>query len=684
MKFGSLQRNEKKTFKVRGFKAGTVTGTPAADIPDNALFDSENMWYEKGILSTRAGLSADSENIIKSENPPVYDTFSYKVTDSAVYISGEYKKIAVEEYCADDSIYYCNIFFVGADGHSTAAGNFIFNRITYKDFYQPINILFYSASPVSGAGVFALVSTRNIYNYSQTSHRIYELENSLNSWQELHSFYVPVVYINGRGNRYEESRAIGFSYTGTPMFLESRNMLTNRFKSYFTSDGYSSCFRLPFTDLDNDTVICRVYMNSAEYTEWVIMESQSSVTSIFYNVNITLTIDRKKGMINFTNADGDYPVPMMSKYHENNICVTACKTVKNGLENAVSSTCCAVSGSRILFSGGTDKGRVISVRADNPLYFPCDSSYKIGGEDGINALLSCKNGILAFRQNEIYTLTLKNGTAINSNSLLADDDSIFYNKDSFTAKKISGDKGLKNKYSCLLCENEAIWLGSDRAVYTLNTSSFEITKLSEAVDGFFLSLSDSEAQSAFALRNGNRYLLLIGKKAVIMDFRDGGLKKPSWYVWSFPSTTALGGFSASGRLYVFCTGTDGRVFYTAKLSGTEDTDICRSDDTPEIKSRLVSGTAVTKSFDFGSVSDKKLIDSISLSAASKEKLEIFINGRRFDALNLGEADIDYTCGTLRSVKLIPHLSPVKSLQLRFSSDSAFSLGELIINYRETV
>ena len=85
------------------------------------------------------------------------------------------------------------------------------------------------------------------------------------------------------------------------------------------------------------------------------------------------------------------------------------------------------------------------MHTDNPLYFPCDSTYKIGGEDGINALLSYKNGVLAFKENEIYTLSVRNGTAKNTNSLLADDDSVFYNSDSFTVKKVNGDKGQNHR-----------------------------------------------------------------------------------------------------------------------------------------------------------------------------------------------------------------------------------------------
>lgn len=684
MKFGSLQQTERKNLKVRNFTAGTVKGGLTSDIPDNALSDSLNMWNNGGILCTRPGLCSDSANIIKSENPPVYDTFSYKVTDSAVYINGEYKKIAVEEYCEEDSFYYCNIFFVGSDGSSSSAGGFMLNRISSEDFYQPTNILFYSGSGVNGAGVFALVSTRNIYDYSQKGYRIYELCEDLASWQELNSFYIPVVYINGRGNRYEEARATGYAYTGSPRILESQNMLTDSFRAYFTSDGYSSCFRLPITDLNNEAVICRVYINPTTYTEWHITEGQSSVTAKFYNAEITLNVDRKKGMLNFTDSEGDYPVPMMNMYHENNICVKAGKTVKDGFDRAVSSSCCTSYGSRILFSGGIENGRIFSVHTDNPLYFPCDSSYMVGEDDGINALLSYKNGILVFKQNEIYTLSLKYGTAINSNSLLADNDSIFYNSDSFTVKKISGDKGLKNKFSCLLYGDDAVWLGSDRAIYALNTSSSEITKLSDAVEDFLASLSNSEASGAFAVKYGNRYLLLIGKKAVIMDFCNAGIKNPAWYAWNFPNTDTMGGFYSAGKLTVFCKGTDRKVFYTAKLSGEEDTDICLNGSSPIIKKEYVSGSAVTKNFDFGSMSGKKLIDSINFSASSVGKLEIFINGKSFDSLSLGAPDMDYTCGTLKSVKMIPNLSAARSVQIKFCSDNAFKLGELIINYRDTI
>lgn len=684
MKFGSLQQDAAKVLRVRSFKEGTVTDQLPSEIPDGALANSENMWRDGGLLSTRLGLLADTGNIIKSDNPSAYDSFSYRIADGEVYIDGECKKIAVEEYLEDDSHYFCHMFLVGEDGISSPTGYFLFDRITDIDFYIPTNILFYSGKKLNGAGVFALVSCENIYKTSEKSWRIYELSETLDSWQEYNSFYTPVVYINGRGTRYEEARATGLAFTGQPKLLESQNILTDRFKAYFTSDGYSSCFRLPFSGLNNKAVICRVYKTPSSYTEWRIAEGGSSATAVFYTAQITLNIDREKGMIYFTDSAGEYSVPMMSLYHENNICVTAGKEPEYGIKSVVSSTCHAVYGSKIIFSGGSDKNKIISVNADNPLYFPVGSLGTVGGDNSVNALLSCKNGLLAFKEDAIYNITVKNGSAINSNSLLADDSSIFTTNDTFTVKKINGGRGLKNKHTCLLCDNYAVWLGTDKRLYALNTSSFEITELSGAIANRLELLSDSELQSAFAVEIDKRYFLLTDGKAVIMDYRERGVKAPSWYFWSFNNIKTLAGMSYNGKLRLFCVGSDGKVLYTARLSGVEDTEIRLTDGSPQVIKTNVKSSLKTKRFDFGSMTGKKLIDCIFLAASAGEKLEIFINGRRFDSVRLSEPELDCDSGALKSVKLIPHLNAVKSLQLDLKAEHGFSLGELSVNYRESV
>lgn len=682
MKFGSLQQNAAKVLRVRSFKEGTVNSEHPEEIPDGAISYSENMRQKGGLLSTRPGLFAKTENIIKSENSDsLFDSFSYEISDG-VYIDGEYKRIAVQQYLEEDSRCYCRIFLVGSDGLGASAGYFLFSRYTDEDFYLPVNILFYNGKRVGGAGVFALVTTENIYDVSEKGYRIYELSDSLDSWEELHSFYNPVVYINGRGTRYEEARATGLAFTGQPRLLETQNMLTDRFKAYFTSDGYSSCFRLPLTGLNNKTVICRVYKSPSSYTEWRIAEGATSAAEVFYNTQITLNVDREKGMIYFTDSAGDYSVPMMSLYHENNICVTAGKDTEYGFESAVSATCHTVFGSKTLFSGGSEKNKIVSVNYDNPLYFPVGSVGTVGEGNSVNALLGCKKGILAFKEDGIYHITLTSGEAINSSSLLADDGSVFFESDSFAVKKVNGGKGLVNKRTCLLCGNSAVWLGSDRKIYAVNASSLEITELSKSVENSLAALSETELKKAYAVENDKCYHLLTGGKAVIMDYREKGVKSPSWYLWSFENIRLKAGMSCGGRLWLFCEGSDGKVLYTALLSGTEDTDICIADGSPQLSKQRVKSGLQTKRFDFGSMTGKKLIDSVYLAASAGKKLEIFINGKRFDTVRLDGSDSDCSCGTLKSVKLIPHLNAVKTLQLGLYAEDGFSLGELSVNYRE--
>lgn len=685
MKFSSLNRTGLKTLKVKDFSGGLNLCELPTNISDKELKDIKNMHCEGGALTVRHGLSASKADVIENESMEYEDLISYYVTDSSVYINGEYKKIAVANYLISDAHYFCYVYFLGADGSKTAAGYINYNRISNDCFYQPTSLLFYSGAPVNGGGIFLLATAQNLYDETQYSYRIYEISADMMSWAEPMDYYTPVVYINGRGTRYEEAKATNLAYTGQPKILESRNMLTSRFKAYFTSDGHSSCFRLPFTELADETVICRVYTAPDSYTEWFIESYSSSVSATFYTANITLNVDRSKGMIYFTDSEGEYPVPMMSKYHENNICVTAGKEITNGFNKAASSTCCAEYGSKIVFSGGCDKGKAFCVSVSNPLYFPENTEAEVGGNDrGITALLAYKNGIIAYKEDEIYTLTVNKGEAINSTSLLADNDSVFYKSDSFSVKRIDGNIGCANKNTAVLCGNTPVWLGNDGNIYSLDTLSFKVHKLSAAIKPYLEKIGDTELEKAHALSDIVQYMLMIGSKAVIMEYSQNELKAGNvkWYIWDFGSIKVLGGAKSGKNQRLFCTGEDGFILYSAALSGESDTDICLGTGVPVLNTRKIPCSITTKSFDFGSMATKKLIESILLSVSSVGELDIALNGKHFDRLKLDTPDTDCGCGAFNTVKIIPHLYGTQALCITLSSDSGFSLGELIINYRE--
>ena len=90
------------------------------------------------------------------------------------------------------------------------------------------------------------------------------------------------------------------------------------------------------------------------------MPDAVSDTQTFYTAEITMRVDRSKGIVYFTGADNkDYPVPAMSMYHENNICVRAGKSAANEeLREICTLTCCAVYDSKLIFSGGSENGKI--------------------------------------------------------------------------------------------------------------------------------------------------------------------------------------------------------------------------------------------------------------------------------------------------------------------------------------
>ncbi len=687
MKFTSLQHTGVKTLRVRDFKGGTNISDPAFNIADNTLSNSLNMQRKNGSLISRQGIYATEDNIISTNREADFRDVKFTVTDATFNVDGKERRVAFEYY--DDFISGCSytVFLLDENGNNLPAGMIYFSQTSSDTFFKPVNILFYSGKRVNGAGLFAIATVANIYDPSMIDYRIFELSSALSHWNRVISYYTPVVYINGRGTEYGRAKETGFAYTAEPKILESQNILSSRFVAYFTSDGYSSCFRLPFNNISNSTVICKVYISPTEYVRWCISKDETSDTQTFYTANITLNIDRATGMFYFTDAEGDYPVPMIGRYHENNIQISADKETDIDFKKAASCFSCACCDNKFIFFGGEDGSKIFVVDAENPLYFPLASCYTIGGGDKkTEAIVPAENKIIAFKENEIYELTLKKGEPINSVALLADNEAVFYKKDIVTARQISDKIGCKNKYSCINTGKRVLWLGNDKKIYSLDATNSNITPLSDAVSLYLEALDDGEILSGFAVEHNNNYILLMGKRAVIMNYKNNNSLSTSdvgWYFWDFGNVRMIGGASNGEELILFCNGSDKKVFYSAILSGEKDIDIVIDDDeSPIITKHGFESSITTKSFDFGSILTKKLIESIFISVSATEDIEISLNGKYFDRVRLSLPDIDHACDTLKSVRLIPHLSGIETLNITLSSKKGFTLGELMFYYRE--
>ena len=307
---------------------------------------------------------------------------------------------------------------------------------------------------------------------------IYEINANFSGWTRVSSFYVPTVLINGRGTRYEEAKSSNTAYCGTPKTLESLNMLNGRFKAYYTSDGVSSCFRLPFSTIANEAVNCRIYSAPNVYWEWTVPANATTVTARYFTADITMNLDRGKGIVYFTDSSNtDFPIINFLRYHENNICISATKSIENGFEQIVSSTCVASQGNTLFFSGGIHGKRVFCCHRENPFYFSELGSVSLGNDEPVVALGGFRDTILAWKENETYLIDIKAGKALNNSALLADNNAVFYDADSLTAKRVNQSVGCKNKNTVALCGSMPVWLGTNGAVYAYKSTTKELLEI---------------------------------------------------------------------------------------------------------------------------------------------------------------------------------------------------------------
>lgn len=678
MKYTSIEESGEKTHRAGLLDGGINREAAAAHIKSSELSDGRNVCFYKGALRRRPSLTATTEDIIKNGDDSLIESSEFFSAETELFIDGEYNRIAYEKAFDGISNYIYNVFLIGANGQSRAAGSIYFSRISSDTFFTPESILFFTGASTGGGGIFAFVTAVNIYDTSQKSYRVYEINAEKTAWERKTSFYTPVVMINGRGNRYEYAKSVNSPFSGAPKSLEARNLLTSRFKAYFTSDGHSSLFRLPYSELANESVICRIYTNPTSYTEWCIYPDESSATEAFFTAQITMQVDRDKGTVFFTGADGsDYPVPLMSRYSENNIRITAGKAFADEFDEACSLTCCCRCGSHTVFSGGLKAGRIYSVNSEKPLYFSEKCVKSTGeGTGGITALLNTADGIIAFKKNEILRLTLKTGGAIGNGSLLADDASVFYEPDSFTLRSFNAP-GCENKRACTVCGRSLIWLAADGKIHTMSTASGKAEELTRA-SALSAELKQA-ASTAVAVGNPEHAVFMFGKKMLVIKNPEANATAKC-FLWSFEATSVRDAIFCGEECRFFCVGSDGKIFYTAIADSTAaDTDISSSGGNAVIKPVPITAEFKTKDFAFGAHELKKHIRRITLSAAfgGPSELKLIADGKCAYSVRLPASD---TRGTLDVIRIIPHIAEVGSLTLHFHSENEFEIGDIAFNY----
>ncbi|MGI6280265.1 MAG: hypothetical protein ACOYJS_06885 [Acutalibacteraceae bacterium] len=677
MKFPKIKPETVKKMHIKGLDGGLNFDQTTSDDNIRCLDDCKNVFVNAGLLKSRPGLSAGPENILDDEDYRPDFLISCDATDIEININGDTKKMVVEHIFFDDSQYLCLTHFINSYGTAAGSAKMSFYRTSDYSFYIPERIVFYKGAPVNGGGIFAFVSLYNLMNRSQLDYRIFEISSDYKTWDWIYSTYIPTVYINGRGNRYEIAAASNQAFTPAPVRLEKLNILNGSFYAYFSSDGHSSSFKLPFSKLANTGVVCRIYYSLTGYTEWMIYGNNDSDTQFFLNTNVTMHVDREKGIVYFTVAAGDYEIPLMSHQNGNNIRILATKEMDYGFEDVVGADFAVTVGSNIVFSNGN---LLFTARYDNPLYFPRCSVTAIGAADAkISALKAMNNKIMAFKENEIYEVNLKEGKALNSISLLPDNDSIFYENSTLRAVCVSDKTGCEDEGSIIKADFGLLFMGQDKYIYLLKKGTNQLACLSKKINPYMDTALNRNFKT-FGAQFGNCCIFINGSRALVMEYRGDSLKAQDifWYIWEFPEDFEISGvLKILNKPWFICINPQSPFCFTATFAGDSDKIPSGNFFNPVISEYPINCFVKSRPIGINQSDTFKNIKSITLQIKAKEA-EIAINGKPEAAVYNSDGQEDF-----RPIKLLPNLRGEDTVQIEIKSSHPLTIGSIDINFTES-
>lgn len=672
MKYVSLKENKLKHLNIPVMKKG-LDFRDKLDLDEkDYLSNCKNVYYSDGLLKTRKGFYANKSHIIKSSLVTDDSFQSCTLTGTEVVVDEKTYRIVIDYTQVASSDQYITIFFIGADREKRAAGSLSFKRISEEIFYIPSNITFFQAAAKNGGGIYAFVTCSNMYDYEDKTYSIYEIDSDYESWELSTDYYIPIAYVNGRGDSFEKAVETKQIYMGEPHLLEPLNLLNGTFLAYFSSDGYSSRFSLPFSKLTDETVSCRIYYTETKYMDWSVSAGSNSDTKKFFSADVTMNVDRNKGEIYFTVEDGDFSVPLMSKYKANNIKITATKRNDEDFGAVVSSSSCSVMNSCLVFSGGNESCMVFTSNYDNPLYFRFNGTTLIGEPNApITAMSTQADSIIAFKKNSIYRLKVKKGELLDANAILADISRNYYDNNTVSITEISRKNGCLNFNSITFIDGKIVWLDTNKQVYEFS-SSFNFQKITDKISTYLQNLDDVSFEESGIVAGDDGIYIYLGNKVVFgqYNFLENNI---SWFIWEMPENMhIMGGIENVSP--VFLCSNNYTTYYLTILSGNTDSLMSRvSTDDYKISYKIPSFVETPHLMPDG-INQNKKFSKVDILFSLLGESKLTINGKQIDfsGLTLSEE--------VKKITVLPEIKNFREVYIKLESDESMALGDIDIYY----
>lgn len=610
IRYPRYNRNNTNRITIPQLDGGLNLMDGCTHIADNQLINAKNVWFNGQVLKTRP--SVDFKISTESYESLFDFSDATKVCDVCEYV-----------YSSVDKKYvYTNIKVLKrvkttSNGTSVSLFALVTNLETETDvrnasqgvlttldsnYLSDIKVLYYKGEPTvkDGFGIYFVVqgSTSageqcgSIYELaSQGSNPlvfkcIYKNLNGLgesdgqSSYRgtEVDELYKPIVYVNGKGDKYSELQTTNETEYAPASTYEGKNLLPSAMRFRFMSDGLSTRYYLPSEINTLDVIKVELNIGGFEWTN--ITESGSYYTEPTLKFTIPVgargpqTQGRRTSTESYGYKIGDNTYTIQATYQpfdnyiefgfwdadgteftpsklpqtptSTNIEITAyppAEMLWDDFKKIASMTISTeygggdgiFGGSRV-FLGGYKNFICYSLARENT-YFSENNYVAVGDSSTITAFGKMNDLLVIFKPNSIYATQTSyndNVTAEQVQNGLIGDIATTYCY--FPIYQLTDDVGCDVPKSVKLCLNRLIFANTSGDVYCLVTQSSNSQRnvycLSNQIRSKLVEHKDS-LQSAFAVTFTDYYMLICDNKAFVLDFNKDSYR----YIYSYTNRT---------------------------------------------------------------------------------------------------------------------------------------------------
>ena len=718
-------------------------------ISDNQLIDAKNVWFDGQTLKTRPKV----EQIINRQfgasvndiNVGDFFTFIYsKWVDKNIYthisIYYQFSNNTLKLYALINDLenFTTTSFKVVADNINELPTNI-----------TSVKVNSYKGTPTAtdGTGIYILVGLYSedenngllrggliyeIVNQTTTTgndlkfHALYKNISEFNganvTGTEIDELYKPIIYINGKGNKYSELQTTNSTEYAPASVYEGKNLLPSAMKFKFMSDGLSDKFYLP-ADIDkSDKIVIKLniagfgwsgiknnndedYNNSVlEFTKYAGNPNKGCESDTYYIETLKKDIWVSFYSDNSFQFCTDETLVLPMTQTSNNIEVIAYKTNWEDYDKILNMTTSTeygggngiYGGSRV-FLGGYKNFICYSIARENT-YFSENNYIAVGDSSSVTAFGKMGESLIIFKPNSIYATQttysdsvsaeqIQNGSAIDVATTYC----------YFPIYQLTNEVGCDIPNSIKLCLNRLVFANTSNNVYCLvtqsNNSQRNVYCLSQQIKKK-LNLD----KNAFSATFDDYYLLFCENRVYVLNYnRDSyryiysytnrtnntSTRYLTWWYWELEKQ--------NNEYYCNAVSYNNQVYLINKKSfnhADKILDIYYYQLKSNVSDENCEAVIETKVFDFSIPERYKKIEKLYLGIDNEEYAEIDLT------INTDKGEVYHrpliisndgkmsTADYGEEIRLFPYCNKVRQFNIKLCAKGIMSLENISIYYKQ--